>query len=156
MRMKSVLLGFAAAGAIVLSTVATTLPSNAAPVSSLKASSSTLSTRGSSTPASNIIPNDVGAVLCSGDLCIQRVTSIINNKATIKAWAWRFNFTGHMELSGPDGFIANAPTTDILFTAGVTGVLFKNVARGGGYTITEWRGTRSTGYLNIGQVNFGV
>jgi hypothetical protein len=155
--MKSALIRFAAASAIVLSAVAVTLPASAAPATSLKVSPSTLSAQGSSTRANSPSIDDVGTILCSGNLCIQRVTAIINNKATIKAWAYRYNFTGHMELAGPDGFIANAPTSgDIFWTAGVTGAFFRGVARGGGYTITAWRGTRTTGYLDIGQVPFGV
>jgi hypothetical protein len=152
--MKSVLLGFVAAGAIVLSTGATTLPASAAPVTSLKVSSSTLSTRVSSTPVSSFIPDSPGAVICRGDLCIQRTTSIINNRATVRAWANSFTFFGHFELSGPDGLIANS--ADKTWVSGGPGQNFTNVARGGGYTMTAWEGSRQFGYRNIGQVPFGV
>src|SRR5262249_50071548 len=83
-RMQSVLLSFAAAGAIVLgATTATALPASAAPASALRASSVLISPAGSA--ASDIRLNssrDVGAILCNGNLCIQRITAIINNKAT--------------------------------------------------------------------------
>lgn len=142
--MKSVLLSFVAAGAIALSTAATILPASAAAAS----------TQGSSTRASSLSPDDVGTRLCSGDLCVQRVTAIIDSKATIKAWANNRNFTGHLEFSGP-GFDANYPiSNDIQWIAGVTFVLFGEVHTGGGYTIKAW--ARTNGYHNIGQVNFGV
>jgi hypothetical protein len=156
MRMKSVLLGLAAAGAIVLSAGATTLPASAAPVSSLKVSSSTLGTRASSTPASSLVPDTVGAVQCTGDLCIQRTTSIINNKATVKAWADTTSFFGHFELSGPDGHIANCPSnSNEQWNAGGTGCNFTNVAQGGGYTITAWK-VSGKSVVNIGKVSFRV
>jgi hypothetical protein len=154
MRIRSVLLGFVAAGAVVLSVGATTLPASAAPVSSLKVSSSTLGTRASSTPASSLAPHSPGKILCSGDLCIQRTTSIINHKATIKAWADTYDFYGHFELLGPDGHIANCPEGhNELWHAGGAGCNFLNVAQGGGYTIIAWDGSPP---VNIGEVSFGV
>jgi hypothetical protein len=154
MRKKSALLGFAAAGAIVLSTVATTLPASAAPVTSLTVSSSTLSTQGSSTRASSFSPDSAGSVVCEGNLCIQRITSVVNNAATVEAWADGYTFTGHFELSGPDGLIGNSKNQT--WVAGGTGHNFSGVPAGGGYTMTAWEGTPSTGYHDIGQVNFAV
>jgi hypothetical protein len=154
MRIRSVLLGFVAAGAVVLSVGATTLPASAAPVSSAKVSSSTLGTRASSTPASSLAPNSAGAILCSGDLCIQRTTSIINHKATVKAWADTYDFYGHFELIGPDSHIANCPAGyNEEWRAGGTGCNFTNVAQGSGYTIIAWKGSPP---VNIGEVHFSV
>lgn len=148
MRKRSTLLGFVAGGAIILSTVATALPASAAPVTSLAAPSTaqnTLNTQGPNT----VTPDSVGSILCSGDLCIQRTTSIINNKATVKAWANTFTFVGHFELLGPDGHIANSTTA--AWVAGGAGYNFNGVAAGSGYSIIAWDGS-----ANIGQVNFRV
>ena len=101
-------------------------------------------------------PNDTGSVLCSGNLCIQRVTSIVNHKATIAAWAVNSGFTGHFELLGPDGHIANHPTTGDQKWAVGQSTQFTGVAQGGGYTIKEWVGTASTGWHTAGVVNFSV
>jgi hypothetical protein len=138
MRMKSVLIGFAATGAIVLSTVAVALPASAAPVASYQVSSSA--------------PASVGAVLCSGDLCVQRVTSIDNGTAYVEAWANTAGFTGHFELSGPDGLIGNSKTK--YWYAGGPGQLW-DIPQGGGYTVTAWQGS-SAPYRVIGQINFSV
>ena len=154
MRMKSVLLGFVAAGVIALSTGAAALPASAAPAPSLKVSSSTLTTRALSAPVGIVIPASPGAVICSGDLCIQRTSSIINNEATIEAWADNRPFHGHFELAGPDGVIANSADQD--WYAGGAGHYFNNVARGGGYTITAWQGDPTIGYQNIGRVSFSI
>jgi len=153
-RKNSFLLRSAAAGAIVLGAAATALPASAASVTSLKASASTLSTHGSSTSPGSISPASAGSVVCEGDLCIQRVTSIINNAATVEAWADGYTFTGHFELSGPDGLIGNSPAGT--WVAGGTGHYFSGVPEGSGYTITAWEGTSSTGFHDIGQVNFRV
>jgi hypothetical protein len=141
MRMKSALLGFAVVGAIALSP----LPASAAPATSSMAFSHTLNTQALN-PAS---PESAGTILCNGDLCIQRTTSIINNKATVKAWADTFTFVGHFELLGPDGHIANSTTQ--AWVAGGAGWNFKGVARGSGYTIIAWDGSSK-----LGTVNFSV
>jgi hypothetical protein len=142
--MKSALPRFAAAGAIVLSTVAVTLPAGAATVTSSQVSSSA--------PAIITIPDSVGKVLCSGDLCIQRITGISNGTAYVEAWANTYGFTGHFELSGPNGLIGNSKTT--YWYAGGPGKEFL-VPQGGGYTMTAWQGS-SPPYRIIGQVNFSV
>jgi hypothetical protein len=103
MRMKTVLLGFAAAGAIV------------------------------QCPASRAIPTSYGKLLCPGDLCVQRVTSISNGTAHVEAWANTIGFTWHSALSGPDSFIGNSKIT--YRYAGRTGKLW-DIQKGGGYTIT--------------------
>lgn len=150
--MPSILLSFAAASAIVLgASAATALPANAAATSAFRTSSGVTSPKGSSTPVIRITsPADVGSILCNGDLCIQRVTSIINNKANIKAWADTTTFSGHFELDGPDGPIANSPTK--VWSGGGAGFTFTGVARGGGYTMKAWQGTS----VVLGTVHFSV
>ena len=142
-RKTSVLLGFAAAGAIVLSTVAVTLPASAAPVA--------LSQASSSAPASSIAPASVGKLICSGNLCIQRVTSVENNEAYVEAWAYKNTFTGHFALYGPDGWIANSNTKQ--WIGGGAGWL-PEIPAGGGYYIIAWQG--GPPWSNIGQVSFSV
>jgi hypothetical protein len=144
LRKASVLLGFAAAGAIVLSTVATTLPASAAPVSSSKAASS-------SAPASSISPDSAGKLICSGNLCIQRVTSVENNEAYVEAWANTYTFTGHFALYGPDGWIANSKNKQ--WIGGGAGWL-PLIPAGGGYYIIAWQG--GPPWANIGEVSFSV
>jgi hypothetical protein len=140
MRMKSVISGFAAVGAIALSTFATAIPASAAPVPSSGASTSIVK------------PNDVGWIVCSGNICIQRISSIINNEADVKAWAWRTTFTGHFELDGPDGPMGNSGTRS--WPAGGTGAVFL-IPRGNGYTITGWAGSAPP-YGDEGSVNFTI
>jgi hypothetical protein len=140
---KSVLLGLAAAGAIVLSTVAVALPANAAPVTASRVSSSV--------PASSFSPDSVGKLICSGNLCIQRVTSVENNEAYIEAWADKDSFTGHFALYGPDGWIANSRNQR--WIGGGAGWL-PEIAAGGGYYIIAWEG--GPPWDNIGEVAFSV
>jgi len=143
-RKASVLLGFAAAGAIVLSTVAvSTLPASAAPVTSVRASSVA--------PAGTISPDSVGKLICSGNLCIQRVTSVENNEAYVEAWADKDTFTGHFALYGPDGWIANSKNQR--WIGGGAGWL-PEIAAGGGYYIIAWKG--GPPWDNIGEVAFSV
>ncbi|MBR7827896.1 hypothetical protein KDK95_16380 [Actinospica sp. MGRD01-02] len=156
MRVKSSLLRLAAAGAVVLSAAATAVPSSAAAVAPLKASSGTLSTHVSSTVARAVSPDSAGSIICHGDLCIQRVTSVVNGVATVEAWADGYTFTGHFELSGPDGFIANYPSSGYrTWVAGGTGAYFSGLAQDVTYTITAWSGTGAP-YGDIGQVSFGI
>jgi hypothetical protein len=142
-RKTSVLLGFATAGAIVLSTVAVTVPASAAPVASSKVSSSA--------PASSVSPNSEGKLICSGNLCIQRVTSVENNEAYVEAWAYKTTFTGHFALYGPDGWIANSRNQR--WIGGGAGWL-PLIPAGGGYYIIAWKG--GPPWSNIGEVSFSV
>jgi hypothetical protein len=138
-RKAAILLGFATAGAIVLSTAAVTVPASAAQVTSSSAS------------ASSISPDSVGKLICSGNLCIQRVTSIENNEAYVEAWADTYTFTGHFALYGPDGWIANSKNGK--WIGGGAGWL-PEIAAGGGYYIIAWAG--GPPWTNIGQVSFSV
>jgi len=143
LRKTSVLLGFAAAGAIVLSTVAAALPASAAPVTSSNASSSA--------SVSSVSPESAGKLLCSGNLCIQRVTSVENNEAYVEAWANSYTFTGHFALYGPDGWIANSKNKQ--WIGGGAGWL-PLIPAGSGYYIIAWQG--GPPWTNIGTVSFSV
>jgi len=153
-RKTSVLLRLAAAGAVVLGAAAAAVPANAA--STAPQTSAAGAAAGSAVRALSVSPDSAGSTVCEGDLCIQRITSIINNSATVEAWADGYTFTGHFELLGPDGHMANCPASaDYTWVAGGTGCNFK-IPAGTGYTIKAWEGTRSTGYHVIGQVDFRV
>jgi hypothetical protein len=146
--MKLVLVRIAAAGAIALSAAAIALPASAAAATSPAASSSTR--------VSSVSPNGAGSVICEGDLCIQRITSVVNGVATVEAWADGYTFTGHFELSGPDGHISNYPPSGSLtWVAGGSGAYFRGLAQGVTYTITAWDGTQAP-YGDIGRVSFGI
>jgi hypothetical protein len=146
MRKKSVLLGFAASGAIILGASTVAVPANAA---SLQSPSSKAST--SSVSAGKVSPASVGSILCGGDLCIQRITSIVNGKATVKAWADTRTFTGTFYLSGgPAGYFGQSSTKQ--WVAGGAGWPFTGVPQGGTYTATAW----NTAGSEIGLVTFGV
>ena len=141
MRTRSVLLRSAASGAVVLGAFAVALPANAASASASPASAST---------ASSVSPASVGSILCNGDLCIQRITSVVNGKANVKAWAWTSNFTGTFYLEGAaEGYSGQSPTQK--WIAGGVGHVFTGVPQGGDYVAAAWNSTEE-----IGQVYFGV
>jgi hypothetical protein len=147
MHKKPVLLGLAASGAITLGAFAATVPASAASLTS-----STASTH-SSTSAVSLSPASVGSILCSGDLCIQRVTSIVNGKATVKAWAFKTSFRGYFALTDGDlgDYDQESPTEQ--WTAGGAGYLFTNVPQAGNpYTASAWTSPTNP----IGWVYFGI
>ena len=145
MRKKSVLLGFAASGGIVLGAFAATLPANAASLPS-----STASTQGSAS-AGSLSPDSVGSIVCGGDVCIQRITSVVNGKATIDAWANTATFTGVFYLGcGPVGDALNLSSPTQQWIAGGAGHDFAGAY--GDCTVTEWK---SSG-VEIGNVSFAV
>ena len=145
MRKRSVLLRFTSSGAIILGAFAATLPANAASLPSAPAS-----THGSGS-ADSLSPASVGSILCSGDLCIQRITSVVNGTASVKAWADTSSFTGTFYLSGgPDGY--DRASTTQKWNAGGAGFVFTNVPEGATYTATAW----TTSNDEIGLVTFGV
>jgi hypothetical protein len=146
MRKKSILLGVAAAGAIVLSTVTVALPASAAPVPSSKVSSSAITSR--------VSPDSAGKLLCSGNLCVQRTTNIENNEAYVEAWAFKYNFTGWFTLYGPDGAMASSPGGAKNWVGGGGGWL-PLIPKGSGYYIIAWQKT-SGAPANIGEERFSV
>jgi hypothetical protein len=145
MRKKLALLGLAIAGAIGLSTFATGLPASAAPATSITASAHTANAQGLGT----VTPDAIGKVVCGAPtVCIQRTTEIINNKANVRAWANTVSFTGHFELVGPNGHIANSTVQH--WVAGGGGWTFQGVAKGAQYSVIAW------GPGNVGHTNFSV
>jgi hypothetical protein len=139
-RKKYFLRGLLATGAIALSTAGVALPASAAPVTSAH---SAVSAAPASAP---------GKLICSGDICVQRVTSISDNEAYVEVWAWKTGFTGHFQLYGPNGLIGNSSTT--YWYAGGTGKLWR-IPAGGGYTAYGWAG-KSAPYTPMGSINFAV
>ena len=140
MRKKSVLLRSAASGAIVLGALAATLPANAAALPS-----STASTYGSIS-AGSLAPASVGSILCTGNLCIQRITSVVNGRANVKAWANTLNFTGYFVLTR--GATGQSPTH--AWIAGGTGYVFTNLPAGVTLEITERAGIDILGVQSFG------
>jgi hypothetical protein len=144
-RLKSVILGFATAGAMVLSTVAVTLPASAAPVTSSRVSASA---------ASTVIPYSYGTRLCTtnGVFCVQRVTSIDNGSAYVEAWADTITWTGWFQLYGPDG-PRGRPTANKTWERGGAGYLW-DIPKGGGWYIIAYQNPASP--VEIGRIDFAV
>jgi hypothetical protein len=145
MRKKSVLLRFAAASAIVLSTVAVTLPASAAPSHNVSISAHTARL----SPASS-----TGERLCTtnGVFCLQRITSVENGSAYVAVWADNITWTGWFELRGPDGHIANSPNRT--WDRGGVPEWLRDIPAGGGYTVIAWQDPSSP--FSIGQIPFSV
>lgn len=101
MRMKSGFLGLATLVTVVLSTVLLGAPANAATVDPAPVAVGLHNT-------GIVAPNSVGAEQCSGRICIQRTTSVLNNSAYVEIWANGQPLSGHFELVGPDGHYANS------------------------------------------------
>jgi hypothetical protein len=147
-RIKSVLLGFAASGALVLSTVAVTLPASAAPVTSSHVSISA-SPRGAS-PASS-----TGQQICTsnGVICLQRITSVANGSAYVDVWADTITWSGWLEMSGPDGLVSNYPANGVkTFVRGGPGREWDLPV--GSYTVRAWQNRSSPAQIAI--INFAV
>jgi hypothetical protein len=100
--------------------------------------------------------NAAGAILCSGDLCIQTISiNGTNETAVVAAWANRSNFYGHFELFTPFDEDYNSPTEH--WTAGGANYKFTVPLEGGnGYNATAWRQNSSTNYTEIGDVQFTI
>jgi hypothetical protein len=142
--MKSVLLRLATLVAIVLGTVALAVPANAATVNSSQVAVSVANTY-------TVTPYSYGAQQCSGDVCIQRVTSVENNSAYIEIWANTKSFYGHFELLGKDGHWANS--SQKTWPKGCCGWL-PDVPTGN-WTAKAWQYSGGS-YHNIGQVSFKI
>ena len=147
--MKSVLLGFASTCAIVLSTVAVSLPASAAPITS--------STVSISAPTTHVVPfSSTGSLLCTsnGVICLQRVTSVSNGSAYVEVWADTITWTGWLAMYGPDGLISNYPANGVhTFERGGPGRLW-DLPVGNGYKVIAWQNQGSP--VAIAQINFAV
>jgi hypothetical protein len=141
--MKSVLLGFAAAGAIALSPVAVALPANAAPVTS-----SPVSINAPLSPAS------YGKRICSsnGVFCVQRITSVENGTAYISAWADTVTWKGWFSLYRNGNHIVNSRNTT--WEAGGASWVPNSLASGGGYSIVAYQNPSSP--VQIAEISFGI
>lgn len=146
MRKRSILRRLAVAAAIAAGTVTTALPASAAPATSIQAATST------STQAA-VSPADVGSIVCSDNICIQRISSIVGGKANVKAWAWHNNFTGTFLLTG--GQYVGTFSQDTTWVAGGTGWTYYGLASGSPkilYSITA----TADNLTFEGQVNFTI
>lgn len=147
MRLKSVLLGFATAGAMLLSTVAATVPASAAPVTSSHVSISA--------PARGVSPaGSTGKLICSGNgvMCIQRITSISNGSAYVEAWADTLTWTGWFQLYGPNG-PRGKPSPNKTWERGGPGYLW-DIPAGGGWYVVAWQNPSSP--VQIARIDFAV
>jgi hypothetical protein len=149
-RLKSVFLGIAASGAIVLSTVAATLPASAAPATSSQVSISA--------PHSGLVPHSPqGKLLCTsnGVFCVQRITSVLNGTAYISGWADTVSWRGWFELKGPDGHIANFPSNGTTFwEAGVNS--WQKAVPVQSYTLIAWQDPPPATPREIASLSFAV
>jgi hypothetical protein len=143
-RKKSILLRLAVAAAIATGAVTTALPASAAPATSIQAAAST------STQAA-VSPADVGSIVCSGDICIQRISSVVGGKANVKAWAWKTTFTGAFYLYGGQ-YNGNASPTE-KWVAGGAGWTGYGLAVGSP-AIQYWISATSTSSSYEGTVYF--
>lgn len=139
MGMKSVILGIATAGAIALSPVAVAAPASAAPVTFSSAS------------ITIVAPDSYGQLLCNGDLCLQRITSVLDNEAYVEAWANTQTFTGKFILYLNGAEVGRSGNTDKKWLKGGPGWLAEWPA-GGGYTM---KAVRNDGVV-IGEITFRI
>ena len=112
----------------------------------------------STTRPNALHPDAIGAIVCSGDLCIQ--TDSCNSdetKVSIEEWADTSGFYGHFELEDPNGVDYNSPSNTNWNAGGKGHVFTVPLYLGDEYTGIAWRYTPSSAkYTNIGEVNFTV
>jgi hypothetical protein len=105
-------------------------------------------------PASTARPDAIGAVVCSGNLCIQTSSCPTSAEVAINEWASPNSFYGHFELEVPDGLDYN--TNDMNWTANIDVAEFiVPLFLDQGYRAVEWAYFDGT-YINLGAVNFTV
>jgi len=144
-RLKSVLLSFVTAGALVLSPVALTAPANAASVPSSPASIS-----------APVQPNSYGKRICSsnGVMCIQRITSVDESgTAYVSAWANTVTWYGWFELYRNGSRVTKSKTAT--WEAGGIGTYLPNpLAKGGGWSMRAMQNPSAP--VQIAEISFGV
>jgi hypothetical protein len=143
-RKKSILLRLAVAAAIATGTVTTALPASAAPATSIQAAA------GTSTQAA-VSPADIGAIVCNGNVCIQRSSPVVHGKANVTAWAYQSTFTGNFYLNGGQYNSNASPTRK--WVGGGTGWVFYGLAVGSP-KIQYWISGESTNVSQEGTVYF--
>jgi hypothetical protein len=90
-----------------------------------------------------------GDILCNGDVCIQGIDQG-ETEASVKAWAYKTNFTGHFEIINVTSDYANSPNQKWL--AGGKGYVFTYEPEGTSYEVIGWEGTKT--FKEIGDVQF--
>jgi hypothetical protein len=97
-----------------------------------------------------------GAILCSGDLCLQNDGFYNGAYVVVTEWAYNSNFYGHFELADAAGDVGNSTGGNKWWYAGGKGYGFLfPIHCGTTYTGTAWRYTGGHYYVN-GRINFGV
>jgi hypothetical protein len=103
-------------------------------------------------PAGEIVAK--GAILCSGDLCLQN-DGVYGDRVTVTEWAYNRNFFGHFELADEAGDVANSHQN--WWYGGGRGWAFQNFPAHCNllYAGAAWRYTHGHYYLN-GSIYFRV
>lgn len=107
----------------------------------------------SSTPAnaapSGVKPMDADG--CNGNVCMY-LSDVTNGEVYIKAWAYRYDFDGNFDLTGPGGLYRHGPTRR-WYARKVPNVTEWYVpAVVGRYCVSGWRNGERIGYpcLSLG------
>jgi hypothetical protein len=140
---KSVVLSFVTAAAIVLSPVAVAAPAHAASVPSSHVSIN-----------ASVRPFSYGKLICSGNgvMCLQRITSIDDSgTAYVDFWADTITWTGWFALFRNGNFIRNSPNTT--WPAGGKSWL-QDLPAGGGWSIRAMQNPTSP--RQIAEISFGI
>ena len=102
---------------------------------------------------------NAGAILCSGDLCIQTVAvDTTEDLAAVNAWADTTTFTGHFEITVPGTWSGeNSAGGDKRWPHGGTHYTFVvPLFPGLTYQATAWRRNSPGHYSHIGWKKFGI
>jgi hypothetical protein len=104
----------------------------------------------SSSPGS-VMP--FSAVGCAGDACIF-LGNPSSGKVTVTGCAWKTTFTGHLEVTGPNGLVKNSPNQQWKKTShycqdGDAHYAVSVAATVGKYCVTAWEGV-APNYTNYG------
>jgi hypothetical protein len=109
-------------------------------------------------PTTTMSPDAIGAIVCSGDLCIQSDScNSDQTEVSIDAWADTGSFFGHFELENPNGADYNSTPNENWLAGGTGNEFTVPLFTGEEYHVIAWKYTPSSAtYTNIGQVNFTV
>jgi hypothetical protein len=144
------------AAAIVVASVGLgALPANAATARPNTVSNTVVSHKPNTAPLPS---NAIGAVLCSGDLCIQTVGCLDgNSKVSIDEWA-NSGFFGHFELELPNGTHQNSlPSGNYNYDTGSGYVFTADLVLQQPYEGIAWSYNAETkAYSDVGHVTFTV
>jgi hypothetical protein len=111
----------------------------------------------SALPANAATARPIGAILCSGDLCVQTDSCPTSDTVSIHEWPDKTPIFGHFELKDPNGVNYNSkPPGNHNYSAGGPGYVFTVPLRfGEEYHGIAWKYADGK-YYNIGEVPFDV